>query len=140
MNCFDSIASIKTNSGLDELEFISVILNHFLFTDTVTIPIPPFFGDVNDRDTLHFFDKKLEMIENIGKKYNLKMALEPQPGSLAADLSYLNRIDSIVMFNALKKEDIRKITMLELDDVKKREGIVKRKIKLHFSKKLINFC
>ncbi len=51
---------------------------------------------------------------------------------------FVNRIDSIVMFNALKKEDIRKITMLELDDVKKREGIVKRKIKLHFSKKLID--
>jgi ATP-dependent Clp protease ATP-binding subunit ClpC len=50
---------------------------------------------------------------------------------------FVNRIDSIVMFNALKKEDIQKITMLELEDVKKREGIVKRKIKLHFSEKLI---
>jgi len=51
---------------------------------------------------------------------------------------FVNRIDSIVMFNALKKEDIKKITLLELEEVKKREGIIKRNIKLHFSKKLID--
>jgi len=95
MNCFESIDSVKTDSGIDELEFISVILNHFSLSDTVTIPIPPFSDDISDRDALHFFDRKLALIEGIGKKYNLKIALEPQPGSLAADLSYLNRFETI---------------------------------------------
>lgn len=95
MDCFGSLDSLKSDSGLDELEFISVILNRFSLTDTVTIPIPPFSFDADDRDTLHFFDRKLKRIEEIGAKYNLKMALEPQPGSLAADLSFLNRFDSI---------------------------------------------
>ncbi|MDA3810970.1 MAG: hypothetical protein PF518_11665 [Spirochaetaceae bacterium] len=95
MNSFESFESLINNSGIDELEFLSVILNHFSITDTITIPVPPFSGDVNDREILHFFDLKLKKIEQIGKKYNLKIALEPQPDSLAADLSYLNRFSFI---------------------------------------------
>lgn len=91
MYCFDSADSLNSTSGLKELEFISVILNLFNICDTVTIPVPPFSDSVNDRDVLRLFDKKLDQILKIGKKYNLKMALEPQPGSLASDLSFLKR-------------------------------------------------
>jgi len=49
---------------------------------------------------------------------------------------FVNRIDNIVMFNSLTKKDIEQITLLELDEVKKREGIVKKDLKLVFSKKI----
>ena len=50
---------------------------------------------------------------------------------------FVNRIDSIVMFNSLTAKDISKITLLELESVKKREGFVKKKLELLFSEKLI---
>jgi hypothetical protein len=40
MDCFNSTDSLKSACGLKELEFISVILNRFSLTDTITIPIP----------------------------------------------------------------------------------------------------
>ena len=49
---------------------------------------------------------------------------------------FVNRIDSIVMFNSLTRSDIEAITLLELEQVKKREGIVKKDLKLVFSKKI----
>lgn len=51
---------------------------------------------------------------------------------------FVNRIDSIVMFNALKADDIRKITVKELNDLKKREGFTKLKLNLQFSENLLN--
>lgn len=95
MNCFDTVETVKSEKGLDELEFISVILNRFSLTDTVTIPIPPFLNASCDRDTLHFFDSKLKKAEAILSDSGLAMALEPQPGSLAADLTYLERHEKI---------------------------------------------
>ncbi|MGL1893904.1 MAG: sugar phosphate isomerase/epimerase [Spirochaetaceae bacterium] len=95
MNCFDSVESIKSDSGLAELEFISVILNNFELTKTITVPVPAFAGATNNRDILDLFDKKLSLIEAIAVKHNLTLALEPQPGSLAADLTYLKRFENI---------------------------------------------
>lgn len=51
---------------------------------------------------------------------------------------FVNRIDGVVMFNALKEADIIKITRKELSDLSKREGFVKNNIRLKFSKKLMN--
>lgn len=49
---------------------------------------------------------------------------------------FVNRIDSIVMFNALKADDIRQITNIELEAVKKREGFVKNNLSLKFTQML----
>ena len=50
---------------------------------------------------------------------------------------FINRIDGIVMFNALKEADIIEITKKELVDLSQREGFVKNNLKLKFSKKLM---
>ena len=52
---------------------------------------------------------------------------------------FVNRIDGIVFFNALNKTDIEKITQLELANIKKREGFVKKGLDLTFSDKLIQY-
>ena len=49
---------------------------------------------------------------------------------------FVNRIDSIVMFNALKADDIRQITTIELEAVKQREGFVKNNLTLNFTKQV----
>ena len=51
---------------------------------------------------------------------------------------FVNRIDSIVMFNSLTAKNISLITLLELEGVKKREGFVKKNLELNFSKKIID--
>ncbi len=46
---------------------------------------------------------------------------------------FINRIDGVVMFNSLSKKDIFSITLKELEELKSREGFVKRGIKVHFT-------
>jgi ATP-dependent Clp protease ATP-binding subunit ClpC len=50
---------------------------------------------------------------------------------------FVNRIDSVVLFNPLSKEAIRKITVKELAELKLRDGFVKKKLKLSFTDDLI---
>lgn len=50
---------------------------------------------------------------------------------------FVNRIDSVVLFNALNANDIEKITRKELDDLSQREGFAKRGLKMEFSENLI---
>jgi ATP-dependent Clp protease ATP-binding subunit ClpA len=49
---------------------------------------------------------------------------------------FVNRIDHIVLFDALKQQDIRAITRLELAALEQREGFDKRGIRLVFSERL----
>ena len=51
---------------------------------------------------------------------------------------FVNRIDGVVIFNSLKKEDILKITHKELAELKKREGFIKKALKLDFTENLVN--
>ena len=51
---------------------------------------------------------------------------------------FVNRIDSIVMFNPLNAENIQAITIQELHELKQREGFTKIGLKLEFSEKLLN--
>lgn len=51
---------------------------------------------------------------------------------------FVNRIDHVVIFNTLNKENIQKITHKELNDLRKREGFVKRGLALEFSNALID--
>ncbi len=50
---------------------------------------------------------------------------------------FVNRIDNIVMFNALSQDDIRKITLKELRELKEREGFKKKNLELYFTDDLI---
>jgi ATP-dependent Clp protease ATP-binding subunit ClpC len=52
---------------------------------------------------------------------------------------FVNRIDAIVPFNSLSQEDIRKICLKELEEVKKREGFVKSNLNLQFTEALVNY-
>ena len=52
---------------------------------------------------------------------------------------FVNRIDHIVLFNALQQQDIRAITSLELGALEQREGFHKRGIRLEFSENLEHY-
>ncbi len=51
---------------------------------------------------------------------------------------FINRIDDVVMFNALTADNIRLITLKELEELKKREGFMKRGLDLQFSDKVVD--
>ncbi len=46
---------------------------------------------------------------------------------------FINRIDGFVLFRSLEEEDIRKITLKELEELNKREGFTKRGLQLEFT-------
>ena len=93
---FDSEESIHSIKDLQALEDISVLLQRFSLTDRVTLPIPPFLSDkAVDRDILFSFDEKIKKAQSILASKDLLLSLEPMPGSLAADLSFLNRHTSV---------------------------------------------
>lgn len=50
---------------------------------------------------------------------------------------FVNRIDNLVLFHPLVKEDIERITQKELNALKQREGFVKRQLDLQFSDRLV---
>jgi len=51
---------------------------------------------------------------------------------------FINRIDGIVLFNTLSVADIRLIALKELEALKKREGIAKRRLVLEFDETVID--
>ncbi len=51
---------------------------------------------------------------------------------------FVNRIDGIVLFRSLSQDDIRKITYKELDELRRREGFVKRRLTLEFTDRLVD--
>jgi len=52
---------------------------------------------------------------------------------------FVNRVDGVVIFNTLGKEDIRKICIKELSELKLREGFAKRNLSLSFSESVIDY-
>ncbi|HMQ50385.1 MAG TPA: AAA family ATPase [Saprospiraceae bacterium] len=50
---------------------------------------------------------------------------------------FMNRIDAVVVFRPLDQQSIQEITLKELAEVKKREGITKRRLELLFADALI---
>ncbi len=50
---------------------------------------------------------------------------------------FVNRIDGTVIFRALEKEDIQKITRKELTELTQREGFTKKQLKVIFTKNLV---
>lgn len=51
---------------------------------------------------------------------------------------FVNRIDHVVSFSTLSSENIKEITWKELNDLKKREGFVKRGVSLQFTDALVD--
>ncbi len=51
---------------------------------------------------------------------------------------FINRIDGIVMFNALQEKDIIQITKKELKELSEREGFIKNGIRLHFDPSILD--
>jgi sugar phosphate isomerase/epimerase len=93
---FDCRESLENFEDLNALENISVLLHQFSLTDRVTIPIPPFSSFKHaDRDILFLFDEKVRRAESILGEKGLMLSLEPMPGGLASDLSFLNRHTSV---------------------------------------------
>jgi ATP-dependent Clp protease ATP-binding subunit ClpA len=41
---------------------------------------------------------------------------------------FVKRIDGVVMFNSLQENDVKKIALKELNDLKSREGFVKKEL------------
>lgn len=52
---------------------------------------------------------------------------------------FVNRIDNIVVFRPLDAEDVRKITLKELEELKQREGLAKRGMEATFTDRLVNY-
>lgn len=52
---------------------------------------------------------------------------------------FVNRIDSLVVFDELSKAGIRDLARRELRELSKREGFTKKKIQLHFSERLLDY-
>lgn len=50
---------------------------------------------------------------------------------------FFNRIDGVVMFKSLEPADIQCITQKELDELKRREGFVKRHLEIHFTENVV---
>ena len=51
---------------------------------------------------------------------------------------FVNRIDGVVIFNSLGPEEIKKITLKELEALKQRDGFVKKNIQVRFSNKVVD--
>ena len=52
---------------------------------------------------------------------------------------FVNRIDSVVVFDELSKDGIRDLARRELRELSRREGFTKKKIQLVFSEKLVEY-
>ena len=52
---------------------------------------------------------------------------------------FVNRIDGIVMFHALNQEHIREITRKELAELTRREGFVKKGLRISFTEKVVDY-
>ena len=52
---------------------------------------------------------------------------------------FINRIDSVVVFNSLSSEDVKRITVKELEEVKQREGFMKKGLEIVFSQKVVDY-
>src|SRR5690349_5608299 len=99
-------------------------------------------GRLTDRfgRTTHFQSAVLIMTSNLGATasetpgFATGVEIASSPYHRAAQIfcrpEFYNRIDSILSFNALDKDNVRRIAIKELNALNAREGMVKRSIKL----------
>ncbi|MCR9289512.1 MAG: AAA family ATPase [Bacteroidetes bacterium] len=128
---------------LDEVEKANPTIFDALLTVLDEGKLVDAFGRVtNFRNTI------IIMTTNLGasnrKSIGYSQTVDEETVYLSAIKNYfrpefVNRIDGIVMFNALKEEDIRKIARKELEDLKHREGFIKKGLVLNFSDQVVNY-
>ncbi len=100
------------------------------------------FGRVtNFRNTI------IIMTTNLGASNRKSIGFDNKEGEEAAYFAainsffrpeFVNRIDGLIFFNSLKAADIRKICFKELEELKKREGFVKRNLTIDFHESVID--
>ncbi|MEM9916869.1 MAG: AAA family ATPase [Bacteroidota bacterium] len=127
---------------LDEVEKASTaIFDAFLTVLDEGILVDAFGRVTNFRNTI------IVMTSNLGASNRASIGFKNTTSDEAKYLSaisaffrpeFVNRIDHIVMFNALSREDIEQITLKELDALRQREGFIKRGLKIDFSRSLID--
>ena len=103
------------------------------FKNTIIIMTSNLGGDVIKKYAIGFSDKKRELI--ISQKEMEERITEILNKSFKPE--FLNRVDDIIIFQALSQEEIRQIVDLQLIRVIKRLG--EKNIKLEFNAKLKNW-
>lgn len=93
-NSFVSPERLSSDAGLAEIADISSFLSRFRLTDLVTVPLGAFQGTFTVADYRNFIGK-LSSMQRILELDGLRMALEPLPGSLGADLAFLDELPGI---------------------------------------------
>ena len=96
LNAFVSPESLSDDTGLDEITKISLFLHRFGLTDIVTVPLGAFQGVFTPKIREDFINKLTRMKERLDTR-NQKLAVEPLPGSLGADLGMLEEIPGLVL-------------------------------------------
>jgi len=94
LDSFVSPENLSNDTGLDEISRISLFLQRFDLTDLVTVPLGAFQGVFTPKVRENFINKLMRMQELLDKR-NLKLAVEPLPGSLGADLTMLEEIPGL---------------------------------------------
>ena len=96
----------------------------------------------------HFKNTIIIMTSNLGASSRRSMSFSDTTSSENRYLSaimqhfrpeFVNRIDSVVVFDELSKEGIRNLAKRELRELGRREGFTKKSIKLQFSERLIDY-
>ncbi len=104
-------------------------------------------GRLTDRmgRTTSFRTTVVLMTSNLGGKSSMSIGFGENPtpdyGSAVKKSfrpEFYNRLDHIVPFNSLSPEVVRKITVKELGEIEKREGIVRQRLRLTYSDNLID--
>lgn len=126
---------------LDEVEKASPVIFDALLTVLDEGKMVDTFGRVTN-----FKNTIIIMTTNLGASNQKSLGFNTQLDDASAYLSaigkhfrpeFINRIDSIVSFNALTADAIRKITAIELNAVCKRDGFVKKGLQLIFSERVV---
>jgi len=126
---------------LDEVEKADISI----FDALLTVLDEGLLVDAYGRTT-NFRNTIIIMTSNLGatnqKSIGFVQTTDPQAQYLSAiekhfRPEFVNRIDNIILFSSLTEKDIHKIAEKELEELKKREGFLKRHLKVHFSERVV---
>jgi ATP-dependent Clp protease ATP-binding subunit ClpC len=128
---------------LDEVEKASPIIFDALLSVLDEGMLVDAFGRMtNFRNTI------IIMTTNLGASNRKSIGFEQTTSEEDAYMSaikrhfrpeFVNRIDGVVHFNALQQEDIKQIALKELEELKQREGLVKQRLDVVFTDKVVQY-